>query len=77
MPYTHRLGEPDYLLPLERSDRFVVSDEGFFYRTRECDLIGPFATKLEAHADLKFFINVTKNEKNIEIDKMLGINTSL
>ena len=70
MSYTHRSGEPDYLLPLERSDRLVVNDEGFFYRTRECDLIGPFATELAARADLKFFINVTRIEQNISAENL-------
>lgn len=65
MTYQHRQGEPSYLSQFERGERFVIRDEGFFYRTRECELIGPFQSRSEATLDLNTFIQVTEIEKEI------------
>ena len=71
MSYQLREGEPFYLAILKRKDRFVLSDEGYFYKTRECDLIGPFATESEALFDLNTFIEVAKIEQEFVVDELL------
>lgn len=63
-----RDGEPTLGHHFERTNRVVVSDEGYFYRTRECDLIGPFTTEAEALYDLNVFVQVSEIEKNLKLD---------
>ena len=68
MNYQRRSNEPQDLGPLTRKNRFVINDEGYFYRTRECDLIGPFPTQSEALFDLNVFVKVTEIEQTLEFD---------
>ncbi|WP_444996996.1 DUF6316 family protein [Aliikangiella sp. IMCC44359] len=52
----------------KRSDRFVVNDSGFFYKTREGDLHGPFSTESSALFDLNIFLEIIEIEKQIHND---------
>jgi len=63
-----RTGEPALGHHFERTSRMVISDEGYFYRTRECDLIGPFTTEAEALYDLNVFVKVSEIERNLHLD---------
>lgn len=65
MTYQYRQGEPSYLSRFERGERIVIRDEGFYYRTRECEMIGPFESRSEAALDLNTFIQVTEIQKEI------------
>ena len=72
MSYQRRIGEPEYFTQFNRSSRFVINDEGFFYRTRECELIGPFPTESEALFDLNVFVKVTEIEESLHLDDFLN-----
>ncbi|TQV74957.1 hypothetical protein FLL45_08420 [Aliikangiella marina] len=63
-----RAGEPAMGYQFTRTNRLVVSDDGYFYRTRECDLIGPFFTEAEALYDLNVFVKVSEIEQNLQLD---------
>ena len=65
MNHQRRTGEPSYLEPFVRTDRILVKEGEYFYRTRECDMIGPFATISEARYDLNMFVEVSEIEKEI------------
>lgn|GEM_PF-1457722 len=71
MSSKHRAGEARDCSVFKRSSRFVINDEGFFYRTRECDLIGPFNTESEALYDLNVFIKVTEIEAELQPENLL------
>jgi hypothetical protein len=66
--YQRRANEPEDLEPIARQSRFVINDEGYFYRTRECDLIGPFPTESEALFDLNVFVKVTEIESTLSFE---------
>ena len=51
-----------------RGDRLIINDEGYFYRTREEGIVGPYNTESEALFNLNVFIEVTQIEKSIQQD---------
>lgn len=51
-----------------QTERLIISDDGYFYRTREEGFIGPFSTESEALFDLNVFIEVTQIEESIQQD---------
>lgn len=55
----------------DRSDRFVVADDGFYYRTREGEVRGPFVTQSEANFDLNIFLEVISIEQQLNEDALL------
>ncbi|MCW8878731.1 MAG: DUF6316 family protein [Kangiellaceae bacterium] len=56
-----------------RSDRVIINDEGYFYRTREQDLMGPFSTESEALFDLNVFLQVTEIEQELKDEFFLDV----
>ncbi len=50
----------------QRTERFVINDAGFFYRTRENELIGPFVSEAEAQQDLNVYIQVIAIEQDLD-----------
>ncbi|TQV88212.1 DUF6316 family protein [Aliikangiella coralliicola] len=64
----HRMEDPYQYIQFKRSNRIVVNDEGFHYRTREGQLVGPFSTKSEAKYDLNTFLKIVAIEKEFEND---------
>ena len=71
MSYQLRAGEPFYLPILDRTERIAINDDGYFYKTRECDIVGPFATESEALYDLNVFIDVLKIESELQFEEFL------
>ena len=64
--YIRRAGEPIYLEPFVRAQRLVLKDGFYFYRTRECQFIGPFESVKDAECDLKLFVEVNQIEQEIQ-----------
>jgi len=56
-----------------RSERLIINDEGYFYLTREGDVMGPFITESQALFDLNVFIQVTAIEKEIQDEFLLAV----
>ena len=56
MLYERRIGEPSFLSVFERSDRLIVGGDSFFYKTRECEKVGPFESRIDAEHDLRTFV---------------------
>lgn len=50
----------------KRTDRIVLIEEGFHYRTREGELRGPFATQSLAKFDLNNFIEALSIEQQLQ-----------
>ncbi|TQV77483.1 hypothetical protein FLL45_05950 [Aliikangiella marina] len=65
MSYVRRAGEPIYLEPFERKERLIIRDGFYFYRTRECQFIGPFETAKDAASDLNMFVEINQIEQQI------------
>ena len=65
MSKKYRAGEPCYLEPFVRSDRILLKNGKYYYRTRECEFIGPFANISDARYDLNLFVEVSEIEKEI------------
>lgn len=65
MPYIRRAGEPTYLEPFVRGERLVQKDGSYFYRTRECQYIGPFDSAKDAEFDLNLFVEVNVIDRDI------------
>ena len=53
------------LEPFIREQRIIRKGGEYFYRTRECQRIGPFRTKKDAKVDLNLFVEVTRIEKDL------------
>ena len=66
--YNSRATELQQSILHKRSNRFVVNDSGFYYKTREGDLHGPFSTESSALFDLNIFLEVVEIEKQIHED---------
>ena len=41
-----------------RTERIVIDDAGFYFKTRSHELVGPFETEAHANYELAMFINV-------------------
>ena len=56
----------------KRSERTYSTGEGFYYKTREKETIGPFVSRSEAFYDLNYFVQFKvmplhlKNEDSIK-----------
>jgi hypothetical protein len=48
-----------------RSDRLIIDDRGFYYRTRENISNGPFATEAQALHELNVFLSVIRLENEL------------
>ena len=46
----------------KRSDRIVIDDNGYYYKTREGGITGPFITEAKTLFDLNIFILTTEVE---------------
>lgn len=57
----------------QRTDRVMINDEGYFYRTREGEIMGPFATESETLFDLNIFKQVTMLEQELNDENYLDI----
>lgn len=62
---------PKYVGHYDRSERFVIADDGYYYRTREGELRGPFVTQSEANFDLNIFLEVITIEQQLNEDPLL------
>ncbi len=49
-----------------RSDRILIDDNGFYYKTREGATAGPFLTESKALFDLNIFIKITEIEVELQ-----------
>ncbi len=49
-----------------RTDRILVGDDGYYYKTREGELHGVFETREQALYDLNVFIRVTEIEQEYD-----------
>ena len=70
MLHSKRSGEllnPSFIT---RRNRLRHSDDGYYYKSRECDLVGPFGTESEALYDLNVFIEVIKIEQEMQLDDL-------
>ena len=52
-----------------RSERIVIADDGYFYKTREGEVLGPFHTESKALFDLNIFLNILEIEKELKQGK--------
>ncbi len=68
---TRRINDPIKSQHRSRKDRVVISDEGYHYRTREEQLIGPFVTEANALYDLNNFIELTSIQQQLMEDQSL------
>ena len=64
----HRMEDPYQYIHFKRSSRIVHDDDGFHYRTREGELVGPFSTEAKAKYDLNTFLKVVAIEKELGED---------
>lgn len=57
----------------QRTDRVIINDDGYYYRTREGEQMGPFATISETLFDLNIFKQVTILEQELNEENYLDI----
>lgn len=58
----------------KRSERLIVNERGFYYRTREGNVAGPFVTRSHAMFDLNNFVSVAIIEEQLQKDSTLQSN---
>ena len=73
MSYTPRISDALGAQLYDQTDRVIINDEGYFYRTREQELMGPFSTESEALFDLNVFLRVTEIEKELKEEFYLDV----
>lgn len=64
MEAQNRLGGVLPAAAFTRKERLVVNDSGYYFKTREDNLMGPFPTEAEAKFELNTFIKI----KHLEIE---------
>ncbi len=48
-----------------RTDRVVMQTDGYYYKTREEGIVGPFATRSLVNFELNIFMNIKQIEKEL------------
>lgn len=68
-----RISDPQISEVFTRSERLVIDDNGYHYRTREGELIGPFVTESQALYDLNSFVELSVLQQQLLNDTSLEL----
>jgi hypothetical protein len=56
-----------------RSERILIDDSGYYYKTREGEVVGSFATEAAARYDMNKFLELIELEKEfLEMDFLMA-----
>jgi len=50
-----------------RTHRIVINDNGYYFKTREQSILGPFPTEAETLFELNVFIEIKEIEKEFSV----------